>query len=145
MDAEDKEVLAKFMGWEYNEQSETYMTPIAVCTSDVEPWCSTEEDWSCILAPHEMPFDTDWKWIMRVIDKIESMCIPGSLNAFRVVIEPDRCKVTANLGKTGEAYTFAIKVQPYTRPIPKLDLVGAVLVEFVEFYNKQWSTGSVWD
>ena len=135
MDIEDKELLAKFMGWGYSDQLELYSTPIALCLG-TDPWCSVEEDWSSVLPASDIPFDTKWEWLMLVVDKIEDTHMPWSLNYFNVAIKKDSCIIGAPLGTTGKEYVFVIALDHQSSS--KIGMVGYAVTSFIKLYNKQW-------
>ena len=50
--------------WEWNEGEIVTLNGNEVCDYSQEPYFSLED----------LPFDSDWNWLMEVVDKIESLC-----------------------------------------------------------------------
>lgn len=58
---------AEFLGYSYDDMSETYETPHLKL---VEPQAFGDEQFSCKLKDYELDFHKDWNWIMEVVEAI---------------------------------------------------------------------------
>lgn len=78
-DIERNKILARFLGYEYFGYDGK--SPGYAFTNDYLGWRLKDlkntplklvpKDWFICRKHHELPFDKDWNWIMKVIDKLE--------------------------------------------------------------------------
>ena len=71
---ENNKIIAEFLDWEFDDLSETFETPFLKL---VEPQAFGDEQFSCKLQDFELEFHTDWNWLMKLVEKIESLNING--------------------------------------------------------------------
>lgn len=67
---------AEFLNWEFDELSESYQTPFLKL---VEPQAFGDEQFSSKLRIYELDFDSDWNWIMEVVEAIETKFLKYTL------------------------------------------------------------------
>lgn len=101
---EKNEIIARFMGYESNEdiegefdESTLYnVDDFLVNTSGKNDWETTENDWTSWVKPSEMQYHSDWNWLHQVISKIEDFyTINGEEIEFRVVQYEDEVLIVA--------------------------------------------------
>lgn len=113
---ENKRILAEFLGATETFQGEYEMYGIIPSIED-------GVDEQHYFWPSEMPFDTDWNWIMAVVDEINTTLPDDSW----VTIEYNRCLTDVNEGG------FTIE----TIANNTIKAVYSACVEFVKWHNKQ--------
>lgn len=78
---------------------------------------------------NELKFDTDWRWLMHLVDKIENIVLPVTDNCFNVSIGPGLyCTIQ-------DAYGELIEIN--TNETTKKLTVYNACVNFVEWYEMQ--------
>lgn len=109
----NNELIAEFMGFTHTstEQDTFWSKP--------DSPMATIYDWDYHTLGLE--FDKSWDWLMPVVEKIEKM------EGVRVIIKGSRCRILAGK-KVFSCHT-----------ISKLNSMYRVVVEFIEWYNKQKS------
>lgn len=75
-----------------------------------------------------MPYDRDWNWLMKVVDKIEATKAIGHAGNYEVIIERIDCKVQIMWGDC---------VCSSMGGRSKMDNVFSAVVGFIEWYNDQ--------
>lgn len=112
---ESNKIIAEFLKWKKYEDG-TFESPSRFFWEDIHAlmsWNSVRHDWK----PSDMIFDTDWNWLMEVVEKIESL--ENNLN-----------------NETKEEFRQFQKV--LSLPIySKIEAVYTACVEFIKWYNEQ--------
>ena len=87
----------------------------------------THDDMLESLSDEELHFDTDWDWLMTVVDKIENY------NEFTsVLFYPNSCTIIKSREFPADDNYFEISIDSFT----KIDAVYNACVEFIKWYNK---------
>ena len=121
---ENNKLIAEFMDWAFDEDSERYTTPhtVQVYFDDIP----SNDQWDCMLKPEEMEFHLSWDWIMPVAEKI------GELY-HRIRIEYDEgcqlCTIFA-YNKNGE-----LVEEIYADGHSWIESTYNTIVKFIEWYN----------
>ena len=101
----DNKLIAEFMEWEYLDDIEKYVSPISICIYDLDPWESSDEDWTCAITPKQMLFHSSWDWLMPVLEKILNICAEADdLEKYAVIMDK-----APFIGQTYEAVVEFIK------------------------------------
>ena len=104
---ENNEVIAQFMGWDINSPS-TFPTQLH------QP-DATQGFW-------ELNFDTDWNWLMAVVEKIQSMGYWVDYTKGDVFIYDDE-------------YNLVIPNPMHENKDTKLSIHYKIVIEFINWYN----------
>ena len=87
----------------------------------------THDDMLESLSDEELHFDTDWDWLMTVVDKIENY------NEFTsVLFYPNSCTIIKSREFPADDNYFEISIDSFT----KIEAVYNACVEFIKWYNK---------
>lgn len=114
---EDNKLIAEFLG--YSQPHPDY--------PDTTYWYKKDFSPLTILS-----FDTDWDWLMQVVDKIESL---HSVNS--VVIGKGHCFITFYEKYKNESKLFKSESQFANVELRKIEAVYNTCVEFIKWYNEQ--------
>ena len=123
---ENNKLIAEFLDWEFDDLSETFETPFLKL---VDPNAFGDEQYSCKLQDFELEFHSDWNWLMRVVEKIESFVFNEN-NSFNVTIGATNYCVIQD--SNGEFYD-GVEDSGET----KLLTVYNACVKFIKWYNEQ--------
>ena len=114
---ENNKIFAEFLDWEFDDLSETFETPFLKL---VDSHAFGDEQFSCKLQDFELEFHSDWRWLMTVVEKIESL-------GYRIEIVKHICRIYLSNKET-------IIISENT---PKIEAVYIACVEFIKWYNNQ--------
>lgn len=94
------------------------------------------EDTKHFYQPEEMLFNSDWNWLMEVVEKIESLKSPydgfsWSVEPFSVLINRNNVYIQVDAGKSDDI-SF-----PDMHCKTKIEMVYNTCVEFIKWYNEQ--------
>ena len=122
---ENNKIIAEFLEWEFDDLSETFETPFLKL---VEPQAFGDEQFSCKLQDFELEFHSDWNWLMKVVEKIESIedCV------YQVDILQEGCKILKRC-----CLLIDKRVGKLESDTTKIKSVYLACVEFIKWYNKQ--------
>ena len=81
-------------------------------------------DWKDTFFDNQLKFHSDWNWLMRVVEKIESL-------GYTVTIAGVMCKVTKVLDLENSIVSYVLGDKSR-----KLELIYTTMVEFVKWHNK---------
>ena len=115
MKTENNKLLAEFLGW---EKFETFEGSEEYCLTYVEELHLKVGDFN-IYSLSELKFNSDWNWLMLVVDKIEND-YPMS-----VIISCSNCEV----------YNCETQETIFHLEGVKIEATYNACVEFVKFYN----------
>lgn len=114
---ENNKLFAEFLDWEFDDLSETFETPFLQL---VDSHAFGDEQYSCKLQDFELEFHSDWNWLMKVVEKIESL-------GYRIEIVKHICRIYLSNKET-------IIISENT---PNIEAVYTACVEFIKWYNEQ--------
>ena len=117
---ENNKLIAEFLDWEFDDLSETFETTFLKL---VEPQAFGDEQFSCKLQVFELDFNSDWNWLMEVVEKIESLNY-----VFEIKITWCRIKQIENGN---------VIVLRWEEDKTKIEAVYNACVEFIKWYNNQ--------
>ena len=87
----------------------------------------THDDMLESLSDEELHFDTDWDWLMTVVDKIENY------NEFTsVLFYPNSCTIIKSREFSADDNYFEISIDSFT----KIEAVHEAVLEFIKWYNE---------
>ncbi len=91
-----------------------------------------------VCAPFAMKFNTDWNWLMPVIDKINSFTEPDNDDAFmfNVTINAALCEIHS----TPESKRGFEEIVCNEHGATSIEYVYLAIVDFIKWYNKQKTT-----
>lgn len=75
----------------------------------------------CIFAPSELKFDTDWNWLMEVVEKVCLVC------GYEVEIKTNSCYIQTING------SYSSTIQGENR----IDATYKSIISFIKWYNEQ--------
>lgn len=122
---ENNKLIAKFMGDKtYVRDTDGYSKPLSVFNSK------------------ELSFDTDWNWLMLVVDKIESLQVTiraiSNFNPFQnknyheVIVEKEK----GELSKSKTSFnSFGYVYKHHSNGLKRIDCYFESVVEFIKWYN----------
>ncbi len=112
---ENNKLIAEFLGATNNNHPDDYdMYGIIETIED-------GEDEKHYFKPEEMLFNSDWNWLMEVVEKIESLDFSFQIlkNGWVVINDDDNEEVLESFGES------------------KLNAVYGGCIEFIKYYNEQ--------
>ena len=122
---ENNKLIAEFLDWEFDDLSETFETPFLKL---VEPQAFGDEQFSCKLQDFELEFHTDWNWLMKVVEKIESI----EDGIYQVDILQEGCNILKRC-----ALFIDKRVGKLESDTTKIESVYLACIEFIKWYNEQ--------
>ena len=123
---ENNKIIAEFLDWEFDDLSETFETPFLKL---VEPQAFGDEQFSSKLQDFELGFNSDWNWLMVVVEKIESLEIFDRMGRFNINTKNFDENYTSFITDKDEDF---IQCEGDT----KIEAVYNAVVEFIKWYNK---------
>jgi hypothetical protein len=114
---ENNKLIAEFMG------ARRFMATNEFELYGLIPIIEDGDNEKHFFCPHEMKFNTDWNWLMEVVEKIESL-------GYDVFINTCVCKVSdvgQNMFEDIECFVNNNKIQATYN----------ACVEFIQWYNEQ--------
>lgn len=130
---EGNKLIAEFIGWSENG---FYPTPFD------DAGCVNGEA-SSICREWNLKFHSSWNWLMPVVEKIESihtnddcrhkgyeLCMNGKIDAY--FLNP-------STGETVVSVPFCDFDDNNSQPMPTIEVVWRLCVEFLKWYNNQQS------
>lgn len=117
---ENNKIIAEFLDWEFDDLSETFETPFLKL---VEPQAFGDEQFSSKLQDFELEFNSDWNWLMVVVEKIESLGYKIDISKWE---NSQYCGIYLNGKKIAGNETNT-----------KIEAVYNACVEFIKWYNNQ--------
>lgn len=118
---ENSRLLAEFLGAPITQDGEFEMYGLIPSVEDGE-WESH------FFKPENMPFDTDWNWIMEVVQRI------NTIDDFKYTVRIYSMDIEIYNNETGD--TIVNLFSDYSTDQLILSVYGAC-VEFVKWYNEQ--------
>lgn len=126
---EDNKLIAEFIGYPKN----TYKEVGAKLVDNIYVWYLNDMDHYYIngdwIDEVQLRFDTDWNWIMKAVDKIESMSYAKGRHYYLLI---DQSHVQIRIDR--------MNYQPYGKwgsTNDKLKAIHNAVIEFINFYNRQ--------
>lgn len=108
---DNNKLLAEFLGWHSKKINVTASRPKG---EGIEMYLKEITEYKGVYLEYELLFDTDWNWLMQVVEKIESLDV-----YYNKYIDYNSSMFTSG------------KIELST----KIDAVYNACVEFVKWYN----------
>lgn len=83
-------------------------------------------------------YDSDWNWLMPVVEKIEKIKISTSTIGVSVEIRDKACRIfKGEWCESIEGFTSFVSYSGNTKQYTKIEVTWLAVVEFIKWYNKQ--------
>ena len=138
MTIENNKIIAEFMGAKEIITETTHRIYKEFEMYGIIESIEDREDIKHFYQPEEMLFNSDWNWLMEVVEKIEQTTIKETYGQFNekesnaivsVVIENKFCQILSN----GIYLNEIISENEET----KIEAVYNACIEFIKWYNEQ--------
>ena len=117
---ENNKLIAEFMGWKENKDMEVKLTSGGIT------YYFQKNDEACI--PETMCYHSDWNWLMKVVEKIESI----EDGIYQVDILQEGCNILKRC-----ALFIDKRVGKLESDTTKIESVYLACIEFIKWYNEQ--------
>ena len=124
---ENNKIIAEFLGWEkiYSEGYVEYILPKSLA----DPIYKLDSRFI-------LEFDTDWNWLMAVVEKIENIKIKD----YSISTDITDDKTFISVWHYGDGNKWSILISNYNekyKDFNKIQRTYKAIIEFINFYNKR--------
>lgn len=111
--------------YSYNQCYDGYIVPF-----DINPNPNVEDSNHYIWHPLDMKFETDFKWVMKIVDKINSLLLEHDPenNKSELIISSNSLKII----QLGDEVYFVENVNPFSDP----KHIYEMCLDYIKFYKE---------